>query len=367
MTASSEPLANREAPTGGAPTGGAPTGGVSTGGISTGGASTGGAYPGQANAPPGQVKAPPGRSVRAVKFLKRLWSQRELQMMILPGIIFLAIFAYSPMYGVVIAFNNYKLSDPIINSNWVGLKNFASFWGNRTFWSALTNTLMINFLNLIFVFPAPIIFSLLLNEVRSRPFKRITQSVSYLPHFLSWVIFGGMFINLLAQDTGAINIFLTKLGVIESPVLWMGNPDYFYAIAIITSLIKGLGWSAVIYLAAITGVDQELYDAATIDGAKRLQTMWYITLPSISGVIVIMLIFAISGLLNSGFDQMFILQNRLNISTAEVLDTYVYKIGIREMRFSFATAVGLSRSVVAFILLFIANFFANKITGKGLF
>jgi len=317
--------------------------------------------------PLGQGAAPLNRGTRVKKFLRRLWAQKELQLMIMPGILFLAIFAYSPMYGIIIAFNNYKLSDPIINSNWVGLKNFVSFWNNRTFWSALTNTLMINILNLIFVFPMPIIFSLLLNEIRSRPFKRITQSVSYLPHFLSWVIFGGMFINLLAQDTGAVNVLLTRMGIIDSPVLWLGNPDYFYAIAIITSLIKGLGWSAVIYLAAITGVDQELYDAATIDGAKRLQTMWYITLPCISGVIVIMLIFAISGLLNSGFDQMYILQNKLNISASEVMDTYVYKIGIREMRFSFATAVGLSRSVVAFILLFIANFIANRITGKGLF
>jgi putative aldouronate transport system permease protein len=176
-----------------------------------------------------------------------------------------------------------------------------------------------------------------------------------------------MFINLLAQDTGAINALLVRMGLINEPILWMGNPDYFYAIAVITGLIKGLGWSAVIYLAAITGVDQELYDAATIDGAGRFQCMVNITVPCIAGVIVIMLIFSISGLLNSGFDQMFILQNKLNIEASEVIDTYVYKVGIREMRFSYATAVGLSRSVVAFILLFIANFTANRITGKGLF
>jgi putative aldouronate transport system permease protein len=271
------------------------------------------------------------------------------------------------MYGIIIAFNNYRLTDPILNTNWVGLKNFQNFITNRAFMSALTNTLMINFLNLIFVFPVPIIFALLLNEVKARGLKRITQSVSYLPHFLSWVIFGGMFINLLAQDTGAINVFLINLGIIKEPRLWMGNPDYFYGIAVMTSLIKGLGWSAVIYLAAITGVDQELYDAGSIDGAGRFQSMIHITIPSISGVIVIMLIFTISGLLNSGFDQMFILQNRLNISASEVIDTYVYKVGIREMRFSYATAVGLSRSVVAFILLFIANFLANKLTSKGLF
>jgi putative aldouronate transport system permease protein len=287
--------------------------------------------------------------------------------MILPGVVFLAIFAYSPMYGILIAFNSYKLTDPILNANWVGLKNFTQFLNNKAFISALTNTLMINFLNLLIVFPAPIIFSLLFNEVKSKSLRRVTQSISYLPHFLSWVIFGGMFINLLAQDTGAVNALLIKLGFITEAKLWMGNPDYFYGIAVLTSLIKGLGWSAVIYLAAITGVDQELYDAGNIDGAGRFQSMIHITLPSISGVIVIMLIFSISGLLNSGFDQMYILQNKLNISASEVIDTYVYKVGIREMRFSYATAVGLSRSVVAFILLFIANFFANRITGKGLF
>jgi len=293
--------------------------------------------------------------------------QIDLQLMILPGIVFLAVFAYSPMYGILIAFNNYKLTSPILNANWVGLKNFQQFLTNKAFMSALTNTLMINLLNLLIVFPMPIIFALLLNEVKSKGLKRVTQSVSYLPHFLSWVIFGGMFINLLAQDTGAVNAFLLKLGLINEAKLWMGNPNNFYGIAVITSLIKGLGWSAVIYLAAITGVDQELYDAGSIDGAGRFQSMIHITIPSISGVVVIMLIFTVSGLLNSGFDQMFILQNKLNISASEVIDTYVYKVGIREMRFSYATAVGLTRSVVAFILLFIANFTANRITGKGLF
>jgi putative aldouronate transport system permease protein len=287
--------------------------------------------------------------------------------MILPGIVFLAVFAYSPMYGILIAFNNYKLTAPIIGGEWVGLKFFEQFLSNKAFLSALQNTILINLLNLAICFPLPIVFSLLLNEVGSAALKRLTQSVSYLPHFLSWVIFGGMFINLLAQDTGAVNALLVKLGFVGEPVLWMGNPKYFYAIAVITSLIKGLGWSAVIYLAAITGVDQELYDAATIDGAGRFQCMINITVPCIAGVIVIMLIFSISGLLNSGFDQMYILQNKLNIAASEVIDTYVYKVGIREMRFSYATAVGLSRSVVAFILLFIANFTANRITGKGLF
>ncbi|MCL2059387.1 MAG: ABC transporter permease subunit [Oscillospiraceae bacterium] len=304
---------------------------------------------------------------RFLRGLRRFWTQLDLQLMILPGILFLAVFAYSPMYGILIAFNNYKLTGPILNSDWTGFKYFEQFLTNKAFMSALQNTILINLLNLAIVFPIPIIFSLLLNEVRSPGFKRLTQSVSYLPHFLSWVIFGGMFINLLAQDTGAINALLVRLGFISEPVLWLGNPNYFYAIAVLTSLIKGLGWSAVIYLAAITGVDQELYDAAKIDGAGRFQCMLNITLPSITGVIVIMLIFSISGLLNSGFDQMFILQNKLNISASEVIDTYVYKVGIREMRFSYAAAVGLSRSVVAFILLFIANFVANRITGKGLF
>jgi len=309
----------------------------------------------------------PDKSQRFIRGLRKLWTQKDLQLMILPGIAFMFIFNYLPMYGILIAFNDYRLGGPIIGSNWVGFKFFEQFLNNNSFWSAFQNTIYINLLNILIVFPLPIIFALLLNEVKSKGFKRITQSISYLPHFLSWVIFGGMFINLLAMDTGVLNILLVNLGIIDEPVLWMGNPDYFYAIAVLTNLIKTLGWGAVIYLAAITGVDQELYDAASIDGAGRFQRMIHVTVPCISGVIVIMLIFSISGLLNSSFDQMYILQNRLNISTSEVIDTYVYKVGIREMRFSFATAVGLSRTVVSFILLFIANFIANRMTGKGLF
>ena len=206
-----------------------------------------------------------------------------------------------------------------------------------------------------------------MNEITNDKFKRFTQTVSYLPHFLSWVIYGGLIIKILSVETGAVNNYLLKWGIIDEPIFFLGEPKYFWSIAVISALLKELGWSAILYLAAIAGVDQELYEAAIIDGAGRFKRMWHITLPSISGTIVILLIFAISGILSSGFDQIWMLQNPLNVDASEVIDTYVYKVGLQQMRFSYSTAVGLMRSVVAVILLLGANFVSNKITEKGIF
>ena len=203
-----------------------------------------------------------------------------------------------------------------------------------------------------------------MNEITNDKFKRFTQTVSYLPHFLSWVIYGGLIIKILSVETGAVNNYLLKWGIIDEPIFFLGEPKYFWSIAVISALLKELGWSAILYLAAIAGVDQELYEAAIIDGAGRFKRMWHITLPSISGTIVILLIFAISGILSSGFDQIWMLQNPLNVDASEVIDTYVYKVGLQQMRFSYSTAVGLMRSVVAVILLLGANFVSNKITEK---
>jgi putative aldouronate transport system permease protein len=207
----------------------------------------------------------------------------------------------------------------------------------------------------------------LLNELRSSAFKRVTQTISYLPHFISWVIYGGIVIRLLAVDGGLINIMLTNLGLVDSPIYFLNNPNYFYGIMVTTSLVKGLGFGSIIYLAAISGIDMEIYEASIVDGAGRFRRIWHVTLPSIMGTLVIFLIFQISGILNTGFDQVWILQNDLNISRSEVLDTYIYKIGIANMRLSYASAVGLTKSIIALILLFGANKLSNLITDKGIF
>ncbi|MFB9328014.1 ABC transporter permease [Paenibacillus aurantiacus] len=297
----------------------------------------------------------------------RLKSQFELQSMVWPGLVFLFIFSYVPMYGILIAFKDYDMFKGVMGSPWIGWEHFKEFFSDPNFFTVLRNTLSINGLNLLFGFPAPIIFALLLNEVVSPKFKRFIQTVSYLPHFVSWVVFGGLIITVLSPTNGVLNYALESLGFISEPINFLGEANNFWGILVIGEMVKGLGWGAILYIAAISGVDQELYEAATMDGANKLQKMWYVTLPSIMGTIVIMLIFAISAILNTGFEQILVLQNPLNLDTSETIDTYVYKVGIRQMRYSYSTAVGLTKSIIAVILLFGANYLSRKISDKSLF
>ncbi|HEY8421179.1 MAG TPA: ABC transporter permease subunit [Thermoclostridium sp.] len=309
--------------------------------------------------------------------LQTLKNQLELQSMVWPGIIFLMIFCYIPMYGIVISFQDFSLfslnkSSSIfsayMSSPWVGLKHFKEFFTDPYFLSILKNTLGINILGLIFGFPFPVIFALLLNEIRNLKFKKIVQTVTYLPHFVSWVIFGGLIYSMLSTDqNGVLNIFLKSLGLIEKPVEFLANPGYFWAIVVVSSIIKGFGFNSILYIAAIAGVDQEIYDAAEIDGCGRFAKMWYITIPAIMGTVSIMFIFSISGILNTGFDQIIVLQNPLNLDRSETIDTYVYKVGIGQMRYSYSAAVGLAKSIVAMLLLFGANYTSRKLTEKSLF
>jgi len=296
--------------------------------------------------------------------------QLSLQSMIVPGILFILIFTFIPLYGILVAFKDYNIVTGIkgiFEAEWVGLANFKEFVTDMNFWNMLRNTLGINLLGLLITFPVTIIFAVMLNEITSSRFKKLTQTVTYLPHFISWSIFGGLVISILSPSTGVVNHVLTSLGVIDSPIHFLGEKDYFWLLAVLTNLFKELGWGAILYLAAIAGIDQEMYEAAYMDGASRFQRIWYITLPSITGTIVILLVFAISNILNSGFDQFFVLQNPLNIDASEVIDTYVYKVGLREFRMEYATAVGLMKTVIAVFLLYLANFVAKKISGKGIF
>ena len=298
----------------------------------------------------------------------KLKHQIEIQSMVLPGVIFLIIFAYIPMIGVVTAFIDYDPVKGYLGSEFVGLKYFEELFGDWAFPMILKNTLGINLIGLAISFPTTIVFALMLNEIRHPLFKRTVQTVSYLPHFVSWVIFGGIIIQLLSPGTdGVINNLLLKLGLIQAPINFLGEEKLFWPILIFASLIKGLGWSAIVYIAAIAGINPEHYEAATIDGAGRLQRIWYITLPGIAGTIIIMLIFEISGILNSGMDALLVLQNDLNYFASETIDFYVYHVGIAQSRFSYATAIGLLKSIVGLILLLTANFASKKLTDRGLF
>lgn len=296
--------------------------------------------------------------------------QLSLQSMIIPGILFILIFTFIPLYGVIIAFKDYNIVtgiQGIFSSEWVGLANFKEFISDINFWNMLRNTLGINLLGLCITFPVTILFALFLNELTFPRFKKLTQTITYLPHFISWSIFGGLIINILSPSNGVLNYLLVNFGIISEPIHFLAEKDYFWMLAVLTNLVKELGWGAILYLAAIASIDQEMYEAAYMDGASRFRRIWHITLPAITGTIVILLVFSISNILNSGFDQFFVLQNPLNIDASEVIDTYVYKVGLREFRMEYATAVGLMKTVIALFLLYTANFIAKKITGKGIF
>lgn len=303
---------------------------------------------------------------RRRQWLKKIGAQKTLQVMALLGVAWMIVFNYIPMYGIIIAFQNFNIVRPIAEAPWVGLDHFREFLENDDLWNVLTNTLGISLLKLLIGFPLPILFALFLNELRSFRFKRAVQTISYLPHFLSWVILGGILATWLS-DVGVINNILLGLKLIREPTNFLAEPGYFWSIIIASDIWKELGWSAIIYLAAISGVSPELYEAATIDGAGRFQKMWYVTLPSIKATIAILLILAVSGVLNSNFEQILVLRNSLNESASNVIDIFVYQTGIVSGRYSYATAVNLMKSVIAFILLLLANYASRKINDTSLF
>lgn len=282
------------------------------------------------------------------------------------AIVFLTVFAYSPMYGIRIAFYDYSITTGLTDAPFVGLKYFRQFLSDPSLTNVLRSTFVLNMLGLVIGFPAPVLLAILITELRSLPFKRVAQTVSYLPHFLSWVIFGGLVLETVST-TGVINAILTTLGIVKQPVNFIGVGHYFYGIFTTASIIKGMGFSSILFVAAISGVDSGLYEAAMIDGASRFQRIWHVMLPSIMGTIVIMLIFQISAILNTGIEHLLVLQNPLNLKYSQTLDTYTYKVGMQQMRFSYATAVGLLKSAVSMLLLIGANYLSRRVTDKGLF
>ena len=289
--------------------------------------------------------------------LKRIWSQRMLLVFLVPGAAALVAFNYIPMAGILIAFQDYKPQTGLFGSTFVGMQNFRSFLEDPEFHSALRNTLGIGILSLLFAFPAPIILALMIDNVRAKAFRRMTQTITYMPHFLSWVIIAGLVYRLLAED-GIANTILAWFGV--SPVSFMRSPELYWPIFIIVSILKEAGWGSIIYLAAITSIDPELYNAASIDGASKWSKMRWITLPGIAPTIALMFVLNLGSIVNVGFEAAFNLMNPLVMSTADVVDTYVYRTGILLGRFSYSTAVGFCQSVISFVLFFIGLRLAKK-------
>jgi len=302
---------------------------------------------------------------------KRMLLQWDLQLLVIPGIIFVFVFMYIPMYGILMAFQNFQLGDIPGFSEWAGLEYFRQLIADPFFPRVVRNTLAMSLLRIFIGFPMPIIFALILNEVRISKFKKPVQTISYLPHFISWVVAATLMFDIMDYDNGMINNALMALGLIKEPILFFGRSQYFWAIATVTDIWKTIGWNAIIFIAAITSVDPELYEAAAIDGAGRLQRIWYITLQCILPTIVILFIFTVGSLLSSNFDQVFMLTRQMGNSsimeTADVIDTYILRTGLRGMRYSFAAAAGFFRTVVNFSLVLFANWLANRYGGRGLF
>lgn len=294
-----------------------------------------------------------------------MWRQKYLYLMVLPGMALLFVFSYIPMYGILIAFERFSITKGILGSEWVGLKWFVSFFSSPDAWKIIKNTLSLNILSLVICFPAPIIFALMLNEMRGKLYKQFIQTVSYMPHFLSTVAIVGMAVNFLSPSTGLVNALLTKAFNIE-PIFFMVQPGAFKPLYIIISLWQSTGWSAIIYFAALSSLDPQLYESAVIDGAGRLKQIWHISLPGILPTIVILLLLNLGSILNVSFEMVFLLQTPFNLDTSEVIATYVYKRGIKGFEYGFATAVGVVQSAIGFVLIVLSNKLAKKTTETGL-
>lgn len=309
-----------------------------------------------------QKLAAPSQSSLRIRWKKtnlyKYWKYRHLTILLIPCIAYFAIFHYVPVYGLQIAFKDYNFFDGIWGSAWVGLEHFRHLFELASFWQVFRNTVVISLYKFIFGFPAPIIFALLLNELRLLFFKRIVQTISYFPHFVSWVILGGIFVQFLSPSIGPINIVLKSLGM--EPIYFLADPKWFRSVLVVTDVWKGLGWGTIIYLAALSGINPELYEVATVDGANRFQRVLHITLPSMIPVITIMMILTIGQLINDDFDQVFNLYNPAVYSVGDVLSTYTYRHGLVDLQYSFATAVGLFKNVISLVLVLSANWIAKR-------
>ncbi|WP_035778619.1 ABC transporter permease [Butyrivibrio sp. MC2013] len=297
--------------------------------------------------------------------MAKLWKYRYLYLLILPGILYFVIFRYIPMYGVVIAFQDFSINKGIWGSKWVGLEQFRRLFLGLSFPAVFRNTVIISLCKLVMGFPAPIILALLLNEVKSRKFKKITQTIVYLPHFISWVILAGLISMFLHPDTGLINE-IVKFFNDGKGIDFLVSKEYFRSILVITDIYKGIGWGSIVYIAAISSIDSTIYEAAMVDGAGRLAQIWHITLPALKSTIVVMFILNMGGILNAGFEQILLLYNPRVYDVADIIDTYVYRNGIMSSNYSMSTAAGLFKSVISMALIIFTNKMAHLLEEDGL-
>ncbi|MCM0647466.1 ABC transporter permease subunit [Clostridium swellfunianum] len=313
------------------------------------------------------INSDPIKKTPNSKSLKKLWANickhKYLYLLILPGVIHLIIFRYITMYGSVIAFKDYNMFKGIMDSPWVGLKNFRDLFNTPKFPLVMKNTVIISLLKMFFGFPAPIILALLLNELKNLKFKKLTQTIVYLPHFVSWVVFAGIIRTFLNPVDGFVNEIIRSFG--GASFDFLGSKESFRSILVITDIYKGIGWGTIIYMAALAGVDQELYEAAKIDGANLFQRMLHITLPCIKPVIMTLFILGLGGVLNAGFEQIFLLYNDMVMPVADIIDTYVYRKGIKEAAYSLGAAAGMFKSLIALVLIIATNKIANKVGEEG--
>ena len=296
--------------------------------------------------------------------LVKMWNYKWIYLMLLPVMVYYIVFKYIPMYGITIAFKDYNVFKGVLESPWCGLEVFQKILGNKNFWEAIKNTLLLNVLTLLVSFPLTIIVSLMENEVVSAKFKKVTQSILYLPHFISWVVVAGIATNLFSMQGGTVNHILNTLGIDSVPFL--SDNAWWVFTYVICNVWKEIGWGTIIYLAALTGVDESLYVAAYLDGATKFQRLIYITLPSIKSVIVTMLILQISKMMTIGLDAPLLLGNKKVMGVSEVISTYTYRLGIERAKYSDSTAIGLFQSVINIIILFAADKFAKAIGEDGI-
>lgn len=300
-------------------------------------------------------------SKRISLHMRRYW---QLYLLILPAVLFSLIFCYQPMYGAQIAFRNFKIKKGILGSEWVGLKHFIRFFQSANFWLLIRNTLGINLCSLVLGFPLPIILALLLNETRSTAFRKTVQMITYMPHFISTVAICSLTILFLDKDTGIINIILNKLGFASKD--YMTTPSAFWGIYVITDIWQNMGWNAIIYVAALTNVDLEVIEASYIDGVNRIQKIWYIDIPYVLPTVIILFILQAGRMMNIGFEKILLLQNALNMSTSDVISTYVYRLGIEDAQYSYTSAIGLFNSVVNVVILVVVNTLSNRLSKTSL-
>ena len=310
---------------------------------------------------PSKVINKPTKTQKTLRYLRNNYM---LYLFLIPSLLYIIIFCYGPMYGIQIAFKNFKASKGIWGSQWVGLKHFTKFFGSYRFSLLVQNTLAISLYSLAVGFPIPIILALMFNYVKSPAIKKFAQTVSYAPHFISTVVLVGMMQMFFSTTTGFINTGIASLGF--EKIHFFGEPQYFRHLYVWSGVWQSMGWSAVIYIASLAGVDQQQHEAAIIDGATILQRMWHVDLPALAPTIIILLILQVGSLMSVGYEKVYLMQNATNLTTSEIISTYTYKVGLQDAQYSYSAAIGLFNNVINFVLLVTVNTITKKLSGTAL-